>query len=132
MSDYYYFGPWERAGHYFFSPRGRSATFSERERIPWNDCDIDGKLQPLNTRQQGAALLHHRDGWTALSFWDSSVDTRPGCNSTYLARGTWSFDEMATIAKQHFAWRWSRMRFEVVPHSAEPPCQTDTEPKETP
>ena len=38
--------------------------------------------------RQGEAIIHHKNGWTALSLWDSTIDTRPGCSSTYLAKGT--------------------------------------------
>lgn len=97
----------------------------ERQGIPWQDFEIDGVLQPgcpdpqdrlrRRTRPmvEGEALLHQKCGWTALSFWDSSVDTRPGCSSTYLAEGIFTFDQMVEKAKAKFGERWNRMRFEI-------------------
>lgn len=129
----FYFGPWNRAGHYLIDERGMSVRDSERGSFPWNewssgDRGIDGRLQPWSdgtfgenkryNRQEapeGVALIHHKGGWTALSFWDRSVDTRGGCNSNYFAEGTFTFDEMVAMAKERFAYRWNKQRFQVVP-----------------
>lgn len=108
----YYFDPWDRAGHYRFNEHGGSVYFPEREKLPWGD-DADGGLQPhrdgckkmaycgCGSGPEGIALIHHKDGWTALSFWDRSVDTRGACNSTYIAEGDFTFDQMVTMAKAH-------------------------------
>ena len=63
---------------------------------------------------QGHAIIHHRNGWTALALWDRSVDTRGACNSTYFAEGTFTFDEMVDMAKTRFSYRWNKMKFAVV------------------
>lgn len=114
----YYFGPWDQAGHHMRA-RGIPADLEERRAIsgftytnPWG-TKIDGGLCPKDTGEEGRALVHHRNGWTALSFWDYSVDTRPGSNSTYLAEGEFTFEEMVAMAKEHFAYRWNKMAFEV-------------------
>lgn len=121
----YYYGPYKESGHFFFGEGGRLVLREERQGIPWQEREIDGILQPgcpdpkdrlkRRTRPmvEGEALLHHKNGWTAVSFWDSSVDTRPGCNSTYIAEGDFSFPEMVEMAKERFAERWSRMKFQV-------------------
>ena len=133
----FYFGPWDQAGHYLFSEKGRS-VYHEEERgtLPWHEMGyggkptIDGNLQPRGPKPswhregpelpQGVAALHHLNGWTALSFWDRSVDTRGACNSTYFAEGTFTFEEMVEMSKTRFSERWNRMKFEVVP--METPC----------
>jgi hypothetical protein len=113
----FYFGPWDEPGHYLFHEGGLSVF--RREGLgdfPWHEHgrDIDGELQPKE-RAQGVALLHHKDGWTALSFWDQSVDTRPGSNSNYFAEGTFTFEEMVEMARTRFAERWNKMNFTVRP-----------------
>jgi hypothetical protein len=127
----FYFGPWDRAGHYLFDERGASVRQRPAD-FPWDEDSatngIDCQLQPGCSRRdgdnrhgeeiQGRALLHHKNGWTAISFWDRSVDTRGGCNSTYFAKGTFTFDQMVEMAKRRFAERWSRMKFEVMEESA--------------
>lgn len=120
----FYFGPWNEPGHYLFHENGTTA-WREATVVPWRR--IDGCLQPGckedpdgHWRHRGApeiegeAIVHHKDGWTALSFWDRSVDTRGACNSTYFAEGTFTFAEMVEMAKTRFAYRWNKMQFEVV------------------
>lgn len=120
-----YYGPWAQSGHYFFYENGQEVYSEERSKLGWKMTEIDGVMQPgcpdpndrlqrHGPRVQGEALLHHRNGWTALSFWDSSVDTRPGCNSTYIAEGIFTFEEMVELAKTRFAVRWNKMNFQVV------------------
>ena len=117
----YYFGPWGEPGHYLFDESGCWAHRAEAL-IPWNG-KIDGVLQvnaekgysrKASEEPEGVALLHHKDGWTALSFWDRSVDTRGACNSTYFAEGTFTFEQMVEMAKTRFAPRWNTMKFQVT------------------
>lgn len=126
-----YFGPFREPGHFFFTEEGYSFSSSKFMDVPWRAEDIDGKLQPgrvlwrdhwiqRGPSTEGLSLLHHKDGWTALSIWDSSVDTRPGCSSTYIAKGTFTFEQMVELAKTRFAERWNRMKFPVVLHTPEP------------
>ncbi len=129
-----YFGPWDSPGHYLFWEGGiaeRPARVGGRERprdFPWNENSsengIDCQLQPGCYRKdgvwkhgaeiEGSAKLHHKSGWTALAFWDRSVDIRGGCNSTYFAKGDFTFEQMVELAKTRFAKRWSKMNFEVA------------------
>ena len=122
-SEMYYFGPLEDVGHFLFAEGGRHASREEYDWHPWGD-DIDGAIQPGvvfergSWRSKGAlidgeAVLHHKDGWTALSFWDRTIDSRPGSHSTYIARGIFTFEQMVEMAKSRFAGRWGEMKFEV-------------------
>jgi hypothetical protein len=124
-----YFGPWDRAGHHMFNELGESVHSQRPRDFPWDENSptngIDCQLQPGCYKDkrdgynqhgeeiQGQALLHHKNGWTALSFWDRSVDTRGGCNSTYFAKGNFTFDQMVEMSKTRFAFRWNKMKFEV-------------------
>lgn len=125
-----YFGPLKESGHFLFYETGeRVSPHKLADTItPWKD-KIDGTIQPgmvlwrdhwIKESERGGrsycygeAVIHHKDFWTALSFWDSTVDTRPGCSSTYLAEGTFSFEEMVALAKDRFSERWNLMKFEV-------------------
>ena len=125
----FYFGPWNEAGHHFRNESGYSVQEDKIPGFPFGHyggkVSVDGRLQPgcpdksdrlqRRTRPEieGEALLHHVDGWTALCFWDRSVDTRPGCNSNYFAEGTFTFEQMIDLAKTRFAHRWNKMKFEV-------------------
>lgn len=121
-----YFGPWERSGHFMFDERGLEVPYREGETLTaWPYNEIDGTLQPgrvlwrdhwiqQGPMREGDAVVHHKDGWTALAIWDSSVDKRPGCSSTYIAKGTFTFEQMVEMAKARFSERWNKMRFQVI------------------
>jgi|ERR1700722_12854775 len=118
----FYFGPWERAGHFMHGEDGHEVwNRSELSGFPWqvDGSNIDGVLQPTcyqdpegrwrNTKEPlNEAVLHQKNGWTAISFWDRSVDTRGACNSTYFAKGIYTFDEMVNLAKERFKVRWDK------------------------
>lgn len=124
----FYFGPWDRAGHFLVDESGRNVPYQQRGSFPWNEdsgeIGIDCQLQPGCVKRygrwkhgeetEGAALVHHKNGWTALCFWDRCVDTRGGCNSNYFAEGTFTFAEMVAMAKERFAYRWNKMPFLVT------------------
>ena len=130
-----YFGPYRESGHFFYTEEGFCHSGDRYKDVPWAAGEIDGPLQPgwplpgdrlqRRTRPmcEGEAHLHHRNGWTALSFWDFSVDTRPGSSSTYIAQGIFTFEQMVTLAKERFAERWNRFKYEVKLVSAVKMCQ---------
>ena len=52
---------------------------------------------------EGLARLHHKDGWTAVGYWDrSGPDTRYNVNSNFIAEGTWTFAQMMACAQHYF------------------------------
>jgi hypothetical protein len=120
----YYFGPYDGSGHHMYAEDGDYARGMD-DSFPWDirGHDIDGVLQPQAgvilargahpEEVEGEALLHHKAGWTALCFWDRSVDVRGGCSSNYFAQGEYTFDEMVTMANERFAQRWGKMKFTV-------------------
>jgi hypothetical protein len=105
----YYFGCFERAGHYMWEPGGAWGPRSAPHDFvsPWGRYP-DGILAPKG-QSQGVAALHHKDGWTAISCWDQSVDSRPGSNSTFLLEGTYTFAEGLELATQFFPSIMSRL-----------------------
>lgn len=127
----FYFGPWDSPGHYVCDENGYSVAREVERILPWGhreenqhhlDCclqpgcykDRDGSIEHLGPQIEGQAVLHHLNGWTAIGFWDRTIDTRPNSNSAYMAEGTFTFDEMVEMAKTRFAERWNKMRFKVV------------------
>lgn len=108
----YYFGCVGQPGHFMHRPGGRRDWDAD---TPWGRTP-DGTLCPAGGKQvEGVALIHHKDGWTALSFWDRSVDQRGGCNSNFFVAAELSFDEMVAQAKERFPQVWHRFNFDVVP-----------------
>ena len=114
----FFFGPWNTSGHHFRGPDGGSISRDVERALPWGPSGkwkIDGALIPnRNYYAEGEAWITHEHGWTALSFWDMSVDTRPASHSTYIAEGHHSFERMVELAKKYFPTRWARMKFLVA------------------
>jgi hypothetical protein len=113
----FFFGCWDQAGHFMFGPGGRHVR-DERRATPWESHDAvlcPGYVGPYDNGPQveGEAGLHHKDGWTALCFWDRSIDGRGGCNSGFYAEGTYGAAAMIEIAREHFPTVWARFPFEV-------------------
>jgi hypothetical protein len=107
----YYYGCMDRPGHHLYLPT-TTPDESVLRSNPWK-YDVDGGLAPTGPQIEGLASVHHRRGWTALSFWDRSVDHRPGSCSTLLARGDWDFSQMLELFQTHFPQVVSRFKFEI-------------------
>jgi len=114
MEKVYYFGSLG-SGHHMYDPTD-TLFYVRKLETPWGSYP-DGTLCPEKTYQNGLALLHHKDGWTAVGFWDQSGDTRPGSHSTFLVKGTYTFDEMLALAKAQWTGVFARMRFQIVEKS---------------
>lgn len=107
------------SGHYLHSPEiprdleERRALSNITRTNPWGR-QIDGGLCPKNTQMEGYALIHRKDGWTALAFWDRSVDSRPGSNSVFLADVDCDFAELLRVAYENFPDIVARFRFPIT------------------
>jgi len=92
------------AGHYWREP---DLVLSCMPMTPFGRYP-DGTLCPDGPQRQGLAKLHHKDGWTAIGFWDRTGDTRGNSNSNFIARGTHTFDEMVKLAAEAYPLLWKR------------------------
>ncbi len=98
----YYFGTDGSPGHYLFDQNmNRTRSFDFKE-IPWGVSIDTGLLDKTKQQVEGQAVLAHKDGWTALSFWNRTDDRRPGSNSAFIVEGVATFDEVMTIARTFF------------------------------
>ena len=93
------------AGHYWRASDGikdgaRSTPFG---RYP------DGTLAPQGPQVQGAAVLHQKEGWTAIGFWDRTGDDRGNSNCNFIVEGTYTFDEMCKLAQEAYPSLWKRI-----------------------
>ena len=77
------FGSRPQAGHFLWRKPGPRSSLTDLEQTPWGYA-LDSKLAPAGPQIEGRALCHHADGWTALAWWDRSVDSRPGSNAAVL------------------------------------------------
>jgi len=108
----YYFGCIRESGHYLWDEHCHSAGRAERSAIPWGD-ERDAGLCPKGHQHEGHAALHYKDGWTALAFWDRSVDHRTGSNSNFFAVGTYDAHTMLALVRERFPTIWKRFGFDV-------------------
>lgn len=124
----YYFGCHRKPGHFMWDV-GLSrcvGAHQKPEGSPWSREDLDaGSFRPWVTsitqegaQPQGKALMRHKDGWTVLSFWDRSVDSRYGAHSTFILEGTYDFAEAVSHAKMLFPRIWARFEFEVTEYNS--------------
>lgn len=115
----YYFGCWGGYGHYLWQQNGRHPQPSTILDLPWKEKDLDCTLCPryqrysTNQQNEGEALLHHKNGWTALAFWDRSIDKRHGSNSVLLIQKEVTLEEAIEIFKQEYPSIWSRFNFTI-------------------
>jgi hypothetical protein len=111
----FYFGCWNRSGHGYWALGGSGLGLNVP---PWGSS-IDSKDMYPEGRQ-GVARLHHKDGWTALSMADRTVDSRRGSHSTFVIEGELDYDEALAAARAQFPRVFARLEqagVEVVPES---------------
>lgn len=118
----FYFGCWGGTGHFLCDERGRMARRDNGS--PWTEEQLDtgfcpgmvreyGRLVAPREQPEGAARLVHERGWTALAFWDRSVDSRGSSNSCFVLEGEHDFEATVRLARERFPSVWSRFRFDV-------------------
>lgn len=118
FDDAFYFGCYVQKGHYLYTTLGRQVYNNQVPTdFPFvNEWVFDGNFCPRGPEIEGRANLWTGAGWTVLSFWDRSVDSRGKCNSVFIMRGTFTFDEAVARAKERFPAIFERFTFKIVPH----------------
>ncbi len=66
----------------------------------------------------GKTVLCHIGDWTIISYWDNSVDKRPGSNAAFIARGIHSFTDMLQHFKIQFPDIYEKLPFQLTLKSA--------------
>lgn len=112
----FYCGCHGDSGHYLWT-EDEATSHSFWKLQPWGK-GIDGDLQPFARNgyvvPNGAARFTQEHGWSALSWWDNSIDTRPGSHSTFVVEGAYSAEEVLAMARVRFPWVFSRFQYEIV------------------
>lgn len=124
--DIFYFGCVETSGHFLwdtdlntvfrlpvpdwpFYPASKVSLDQTYCPGPWVGPPSYRHVEHRYQIQGRAKCSVLRWGWTVLAIWDRTVDKRPGCNSNFVARGEFTFDEMVELAKRHFPTIWKRI-----------------------
>lgn len=90
---------------------------SPMDDIPWG-YGVDGGLIPTEPKyyeKQGLAAIHHKNGWTALSFPDRTIDHRRASHSTFLLENEdATFEEMIGMVEDRFPEIMGRFTFPII------------------
>jgi hypothetical protein len=114
-----YCGCHEVVGHFFYEPnmvRLNPQTYAAN----YNSLNqLDCGFAPQDTQAEGEAWYHSarcENGdtrYNVISFWDRSVDSRPGSHSTFLLLGDRSFDDSLAECRKAFPQVFARFKFEI-------------------
>lgn len=111
----FYFGAYEKAGHYLFDSSLYSVNDSKLKEIgfPIKPNTLDGGF--LNNIQDipGYGKLFYISGWTILTFWDRSQDKRTNSNSAFIVEAILSFPDMIEKCKEQFPKLFDRFNFDI-------------------
>ena len=107
----YYFGCYKEVGHYLHEINYDRVRLDDLPREIRNN--IDTGFCPKDTKIEGRAILHHVEGYTILSFWDNTIDKRPGSHSTYVKKGIHDFNEMICFISDLFTYIYNRYDFDL-------------------
>ena len=112
----YFFGvsSAQNKGH-FLHHEGMRVAWDDKKLLPFSSHILDGGLLPQHPQVQGELHLAVINGWTLLSMWDRTADSRPGSNAVFLAEGNHVIEEMKNIASEKFPAIWKRIQGEQHP-----------------
>lgn len=105
-----FFGCLGQPGHYLQSKRSNRFR---TDHLPWGDS-IDGGLLPKdgNKRQDGKFVFVKERGFSCVSFWDQSGDSRPASNSAFIVQAEEiTADELFGLARQQWPEVFRRPNF---------------------
>lgn len=116
MEHLIYFGCGDRPGHFFWKPERFPHRFGPDPRhhlptFPWEH--VDGTLPPQDDRTEGVAVAHYANGWTALAWWDYSVDSRGGCNSALFVNEHVTPKRLIELGREHFPAVFERINYGI-------------------
>jgi len=120
---HYYFGCNKQAGHFWFTSVNKGeyliphCSFSIPKELGSIRTSIDSSFCPADTEVEGISnlwlLISGKKRWTILSFWDHSVDSRPGSNSNFVIEGEHNFNKMINLITKYFPFIITRFHFDI-------------------
>ena len=116
MKKLYYFGPIGKAGHYLWKTQDGQDSYYSNKDIPKSilgDGKLDGGFCPKIDVVNGEVKITQLDGWTIFSWWDRSVDSRPGSHSTFVGTGFDNIDDFLKEANTKFPAVFLRQRVKL-------------------
>lgn len=105
-----YFGCIGKVGHNLHSKQ-QHIQFHE---TPWG-YKLDEEIPAVEYEPEGLLRTFHKDGWTAVAFYDRSVDDRPGSKSIFLVAKDWPTEKVMAAAERQWPEVCGRPRFPIKP-----------------
>ena len=124
MSDVIFYGVAGDAdgGHQFYQRSGSAVCVADRPPLPaevsraemvdarWCfSAPILGDRPFVDRQPQGRGFIHRVAGWTVISWWDRSGDSRMGSNAVFFVRGDHPWAEALRRAREAFPREMKRM-----------------------
>lgn len=112
----FYFGCYEDKGHYLYRTKGQPVNnWNMPLDFPVAPNSLDGGfLPPKRPQVQGKAEHILLRNWTIVTFWDRSLDKRQNSSSSFVLRGTLTFEWAVKLAREAFPELFERFDFEIV------------------
>jgi len=102
MVNCLYFGCIGQPGHRIYTPGGKVIFESDLDGCPWTLAEMEKLPSSEIYQRQFEATLHSKNGWTAIAYWDRTVDDRFNSKSVFMVEGDYTFDEVVEIMCRKF------------------------------
>lgn len=109
-STVHYFGRLDVAGHSLHCKSGPHLRIDE---TPWGNNLDTGLLSHVADRPDGQYVTAIFKGWTAVSFWDRSGDSRPGSNSAFVIHAEMEPEKLLAFARLQWPEVFRRLPFQL-------------------
>ncbi len=125
MNEVFYFGSLNGDGHYLWTSKSERLHHESHSSMPHDfPCRIhvlDNGLIPVKSSDmlaltQGVIFTSFINGWTILSFLDSSGDKRPGSCSVFIMNGVRTVNSVLDAARASYPNLFERFNFAIIPY----------------
>lgn len=119
MSEIYYFGCVGGIGHHLHKPSEHGPVRPDRRehrKVAWMKiCDGGLGLEDIDGgNTEGCGIWAYVRGYSIVSFWDRSIDSRGGSTSSFLVKGLHSFAAVLECAENFFPNIFKRYTFKPI------------------
>jgi hypothetical protein len=111
MENLFYFGCLRDVGHYFWETENHRKVNEVGTGIPRNlFTALDGTFCPPPNLAAGLVQSSNVGPWMIISWWDNSIDRRPGSHSTFIGKGFQFTHELFEEAQLKFPSVFARQK----------------------
>lgn len=108
-----YFGCWDHhKGHFLYAASGKK--IHAHPLLPFIDGGFLNRENDMPARHGWVEISRIGTRFTVLSFWDGSMDSRPGSHSDFIVDGMVSYEKAMELAGRDFPQIFDRFKFHVT------------------